>query len=117
MNPPGTLKPRPYPPLPPWSNLPFQASGIQTSNLISESDVGRETPETRQNAITVVAAPSGGVNCPAGTGAASVIVVFGRSTLVRLPHGRAANDRGAAKDAAQKSRTMEARDIMFLLEG
>src|SRR4051812_40120177 len=108
MNPPGTLKPRPYPPLPPWSKFPFQASGIQTSNLISESEVGRETPETRQNATTVVAAPSGGVNWPAGTDAASVIVVLGRETVVRLPQGRAAYEAGAVRTAAPSSKTKDA---------
>src|SRR6266403_5058398 len=104
MNPPGTLKPRPYPPLPPWSNLPFQASGIQTSNLISESDVGRETPDTLQNAGTVTAAPSGGVIEPAGIAVASVIVeLFGSARLARLPHGCAPGAAVAVRAAAQST--------------
>src|SRR6266404_4139080 len=91
MNPPGTLKPRPYPPLPPWSNLQFQASGSQTSNLISESAVGRETPDTRQKAGTATAEPSGGVNWPAATGVARVMVVlFPSARLARLLQGCAA---------------------------
>jgi hypothetical protein len=48
--------------------------------------VRREMPETRQKAGTVTAAPSGGVNLPAGTGVANVtVVLFGSSRLARLP--------------------------------
>src|SRR5262249_50029156 len=62
------------------SNLPFQPEeGIHTSNLISESLVGLITPVTRQKAgraLKGAAEPAGGVNAPAATGCAAVIVVF-----------------------------------------
>src|SRR5262245_60889592 len=72
------------PPLPtPW-NLPFHPdAGIQTSSLMSESVVGATVAATRQNAGTSGIAwaawlpAAGGVNDPAGTSWAMVIVVLG----------------------------------------
>src|SRR5882672_11015529 len=63
----------------PW-NFPFQpVLGIHTSNLMSESAVGLITPVTRQKAgdsLKGAAEPVGGVNAPAATACANVIVVF-----------------------------------------
>src|SRR3954468_21312968 len=76
-----------YPPLPTPSNLPFQASagGIQTSNLISESLVGRAVASTRQNAGSVIAADApGAVNGPAATVAADLTVTFGIVSAARF---------------------------------
>src|SRR5260221_14559596 len=74
-------------PLPPPTNLPFQpASGIHTSKRISESAVGRIVPAIRQNAGSAakfVDGPTGpppaagSLSAPAGTSAASVMVVLG----------------------------------------
>src|SRR5882724_1176226 len=63
----------------PW-NFPFHPElGIHTSNLMSESAVGLITPVTRQkagNSLKGAAEPVGGVNTPAATVCADVIVVF-----------------------------------------
>src|SRR5260221_2248620 len=79
-----------YPPLPTPSSLPFHASagGIQTSNLMSESLVGRAVASTRQNAgsVIVVPVPLGGVKGPAGTAAADLIVTVGIVRAARLAH-------------------------------
>src|SRR5579883_2545712 len=90
-----------HPPPPTNSNLPFQFSGSQTSMSISESDEGLSVAATLQNAGTVSPAfcpprwpprpppalAPGGVNVPAGTGSAIVMVVFGRETDLRLAQG------------------------------
>jgi hypothetical protein len=60
--------------------LPFHAAvgGIQTSNRISESAVGLAVASTRQNDGSVMGfRKPGGVNGPAGTDPADVIVTFG----------------------------------------
>src|SRR5229473_1496110 len=92
-----------HPPLPTASNLPFHPdSGIQISTLISESLDGFSVAAMRQNAgrsrsaCTVGGEPgapagAGGVNAPASTKRASVIVVFGSVIDVRLSHGAAAS--------------------------
>ena len=74
--------------------MPFQlAVGNQTSILISESLVGRNVAATRQNAGRFVsdgfgcaAVDPGGVNVPGETAWASVIVVCGNDSAVRLSH-------------------------------
>src|SRR4051812_22644899 len=78
-----------YPPLPtPW-NFPFHASdgGIQTSNLMSESLVGRAVTSTRQKAGSVIgfAAP-GTVNGPAAMLVADLTVTFGIVSAARFEH-------------------------------
>src|SRR6185369_9124665 len=96
---PGSIKPAgvarlpPYPPLPPWSSLPFQFfAGSQTSKWISESLVGREVPATRQNSGTLVGVVAPGrTNGPAGTTTAvSTFVLLGSVSAVRPPQGVAA---------------------------
>ncbi len=83
----------------PW-NLPFHVSlgGIQTSNLMSESLVGRAVASTRQNAGSVVIAvcEPGGVKAPAATGRAALIVTLGIVRVARL----AQSVPGAAASAA-----------------
>ena len=60
--------------------MPFQPSvGIQTSKRMSESLVGRIEPATRQAVVTIA-----GLNVPAGTTVAVVIVVSGRCRPARL---------------------------------
>src|SRR5580704_19467770 len=92
------------PPLPTPINLPFQLeAGIQTSNLISESVEGLVTAATRQKAGRSLAATrimpprapgdgkgDAGVNAPAKTIWAKVIVVFGSLSEIRLSQGVAA---------------------------
>src|SRR5580700_6450943 len=84
------------PPLPTCSYLPFQPeTGSHTSNLISESLVGFATPATRQNAGMSArgGAPGGGLgglNSPAGTEVADVIVALERESEARFSHGRCA---------------------------
>src|ERR1700741_169691 len=83
-----------YPPLPTPSSLPFHAStgGIQTSNLISESLVGRAVASTRQNAgsgdvlLPGICGP-GIVNPPAATGVAAFTVTSGIVSAARFAHG------------------------------
>src|SRR5690606_33825513 len=76
----------PQAPFPTCRNLPFQsAMGSQTSDLISESEVGAIVISTRQKAGRAAATggaivPVGGLKRPAATGFADVIVVFGRSS-------------------------------------
>src|SRR5262245_24222236 len=71
--------------------------GIHTSILMSESLVGFSVAATRQNSGTSLnaaaprAPPPGGVNWPAATVCAIVIVVFGSETDSRLSHGAANN--------------------------
>ena len=87
-------------PLPTAWNLPFHpVSGIQTSNLMSESGVGLIVAATRQKAGSRSYAAGGGpgsvngfsgMNAPAATDAASVMVVFGSLSDARLSHDWAA---------------------------
>src|SRR5882672_3016252 len=88
------------PPVPfPWK-LPFQpVTGIHTSILMSESPVGFRVAVTRQKAGRFLNGargsprpppPGGGVNAPAATVAADVIVVFGKDSEARLSHDAAA---------------------------
>src|SRR6185369_3123970 len=70
----------PAPPLPVPRNLPFQVSagGSHTSMLMFDSGVGLSVAATRQKAGTVIAgalALAFGLNGPAATAAAVVIVV------------------------------------------
>src|SRR5580765_7551387 len=90
------------PPLPTPMNLPFQPSaGIQTSTLISESEVGRMVAATRQkagscrNPACCPALRLGSVKAPAGTAAAVVMVVDGKVNAARLSQ-LAAKAAGAA---------------------
>src|SRR6185503_6320782 len=105
-----------HPPLPTAWNLPFQFSaGSHTSISIFESDDGFSTACTRQCAGSIVCgaagpcprppaggAPrpaagatgpsggpcwAGGVNGPAGTSWAEVIVVFGSASAASFSHG------------------------------
>src|SRR5882724_1243421 len=72
------------PPLPAVNNFLFHAEGIQISKCTS----GVTVPATRQNAGTLTAArAAGGVNDPAGTDCASVIVTPGKLSDVRRSHG------------------------------
>src|SRR6188472_3155596 len=66
----------PAPPLPVPRNLPFQAAGIQSSTLMSDSAVGLIVAATRQKAGTSVSVvPAGVTKLPAGTSSAFVNVV------------------------------------------
>src|SRR5436190_510918 len=83
------------PPLPAVNNFLFHAEGIQSSKWTS----GVTVPATRQNAGTLTAArAAGGVNDPAGTDCASVIVTPGRLSDVRRSQGCWAT-KGAASAA------------------
>src|SRR4029077_13941334 len=63
------------------------AGGIHTSNLISESVVGRAVASTRQNAGNVIAFEAlGGVNGPAWTAVADRIVIVGIVSAARFEH-------------------------------
>src|SRR5271166_4248131 len=86
-----------HPPLPTAWNFPFHPeAGNQTSILISESSVGFRVAAMRQNAgrslnLTAGAglppkALSGGMNSPAATGCARVIVVFDIASDAKLSH-------------------------------
>src|SRR5437867_6037300 len=79
------MKP-PRPPFPICVKRWFQrAFGIQTSNLIFESDVGLMKPTTRQEAgRSVNGNPSSVVNDPSGIDCAVVIVVSGKDNDFRL---------------------------------
>src|SRR5215472_2228548 len=80
------------PPFPSPRYFPFQPlSGSQTSILISESWAGLMVACTRQNAGRFLteaggALAPGGINCPAATSCAEVMVVSGRLSLARLSH-------------------------------
>src|SRR2546425_7288041 len=89
----------PKPPLPTAWNLPFHAwAGSQTSILMSESDEGVSVAATRQKAGTWLKPgppparppPDGGVNPPAGTFCAAVMVGWGSFSDDRLSHDAAA---------------------------
>src|SRR5438093_7570113 len=92
-----------HPPLPTAWSLPFQTdAGSHTSILMSESLDGVNVAATRQNAgrsrkacaaAAGEAAPptrAGGVNAPASTTCASVIVVFSSVRDAKLSHDVAA---------------------------
>src|ERR1700732_4218851 len=79
------------PPLPTPINLPSHPSaGIHTSILISESEVGRIVAATRQKAGSFANGGGwpelelGGVNAPAPTASALVMVVSGTARVERL---------------------------------
>src|SRR5687767_446348 len=77
------------PPFPTPANLPFQFSrGIQTSNAMCESDVGRISPVTRQNGgrFRSESGAPGGVNAPRVTRSADAIVVFSSFTVASCSH-------------------------------
>src|SRR5262245_11727918 len=94
-----------HPPLPIPMNLPFQPSaGIQTSILISESEVGLMVAATRQKAgswrkvFCCAGLRLGRVKAPAATASALVMVVAGRERVAR-------EEQSAAKTAdAARSR-------------
>src|SRR5687768_5348246 len=66
------------PPSPADRNLRFQALvGIHTSKLMLESLVGLMMPATRHAAVSIGGVAPGGSNAPAGTTAATVMVVSG----------------------------------------
>src|SRR5579863_5176901 len=94
------------PPLPTDSYRPVQpVCGSQTSNLISESLVGLMLPATRQKGTGIgfdPAAARGGVNAPAASDCAIVIVVLGSLRLAR-PSQLIANT-GLPANAAEASR-------------
>src|SRR5947199_2456745 len=72
------------PPLPAVSSFLFHAAGIHNSKWTS----GVMVPATRQNAGTLTAArAAGGVNGPAATVCARVIVTPGRLSDVRRSQG------------------------------
>jgi hypothetical protein len=81
----------------PW-NLPLQpVAGIQISILISESLVGFKVAFTRQKAGRSLnaapcrpAPPAGGVNAPAATDSADVMIAFGPESEVKLSQDAAA---------------------------
>src|SRR5215831_5689753 len=88
------------PPFPTASNLPFQPeTGSQTSTLMSESLLGASVAVTRQKdgssektpavGPRPCRPPTGGANAPAATVCASVIVVFGSFSDVRLSQAAA----------------------------
>src|SRR5688572_18025619 len=88
------------PPLPTAWNLPFQPeAGNQTSILMSESLVGFSVAATRQNAGSAVKSlespGASGLNAPACTGAATVIVARGSAIFARSLHEPAAATAGA----------------------
>src|SRR5271165_4314890 len=78
------------PPFPTSWNFPFQPdSGSQVSDLMSESREGAMVMVTRQNAgrsANPSSAPAGGLNRPAETTCADVMVVFGSLTNARRAH-------------------------------
>ena len=86
------------PPLPTAWNFPFQpVAGSQTSILMSESLEGLSVAATRQNAGRSANCapppprpPAGGVNAPAATGCAIVMVASGSLSELRLSHVAAA---------------------------
>src|SRR3979490_432122 len=87
-------------PLPTAWNLPFQPdAGSQTSILISESLVGVSVAATRQNAGSGVKSPdsprASGVNAPACTEAATVMVARGSTIFARSLHEPASATTGA----------------------
>src|SRR5579863_3480204 len=100
---PPKLRLPPSPPLPVPRSLPFHPeTGIQTSILISESLLGAEVADTRQNAGRSLkfgpaaprkgaGVPAGSLNSPAPTDSASVMVVCGIASELRLSHVAAAS--------------------------
>lgn len=90
--------------------LPFQsrAGGIQTSKLMIESLDGLATPITRQNAGTEnceVAVPPG-LNIPAGTSRAEVIVTSVIESFIRAAQDGAAHAAGRAAMAINRRRSL-----------
>src|SRR5215471_8245725 len=77
------------PPFPTPANLPFHpVSGIQTSNRISESDVGAITPAIRQKGGRFLSAPGwrGSAKDPSLISCASVTAVFVGAREARPAH-------------------------------
>src|SRR5579864_3359697 len=96
------------PPLPTPRYRPFQpVSGSHTSNLISESLAGLIVAATRQNAGRFFTEAGGtfspgGINAPAATGCADVMVVSGRFSAARLSQVAAMAERGMARKITTK---------------
>jgi len=77
------------PPFPTPTNLPLQfSSGIQTSNAICESVVGRISPVTRQNGgrLASESRAPGAVNAPRVMRSAESMVVFSSFTAANCSH-------------------------------
>src|SRR6476469_671347 len=110
-----------HPPFPVPSNFPFQLdAGSQTSNLISESLVGRDVALTRQNAGRVLKStggpmgtPGGSTKVPAGTICAWVIVVSGNLRFARLEHSCAVKAAVAVRKRADTNHTRTDQKLMF----
>src|SRR6478672_3798806 len=91
------------PPFPTPRYLPFQpASGSHTSILISESLPGLIVAATRQNAGRFFTEAGGtlapgGINAPAATGCADVMVVSGRFSAAMLSQVAAMAEPGMAR--------------------
>jgi hypothetical protein len=102
-----------------WS-FPFHPSaGIQTSTLMSESLEGVSVAATRQNAGSAAycrACPSdsdrpggiGGVNAPAATTSAVVIVPSGSNSDARLSHAAGDPPAAVSSDAAGVTALLQA---------
>src|SRR5438034_8154 len=93
-------------------NLPFNSvSVIHSSNLMSESFVCCTSTATRQNAGKLSSGGPGklpglgGVNLPAASASASVIVVSGKARVARLSHVAALAERTPKANSAEKTNT------------
>jgi hypothetical protein len=86
--------------------------------MIWESVVGARVTATRQNAGTLrMGGPEGGVNVPAGTSAAVVMVVCGSFNCARLSHAAAGNlpaSKKTAKSAATEWRIVVVLGTVFI---
>src|SRR6476661_8910145 len=96
------------PPFPSPRYLPFHpVSGSHTSILISESLAGLIVAATRQNAGKFFteaggALSPGGMNAPAATGCADVMVVSGRFSAARLSQVAAMAEPGMVRRITTK---------------
>src|SRR5215510_1867573 len=100
------------PPLPRPMNLPFHPdAGIHSSNLMSESLVGLISAATRQNAGKLSNRGPGklpglsGVNLPAGSAFASVMVVSGKVSVASISHVMALAKGTPKVNSAEKTST------------
>src|SRR5579862_140411 len=113
------------PPLPTDWSLPFQPeTGSQTSILMSESLEGLNVAATRQNSGSLLYGDaaaaceplgSGGVNSPADTVCAEVMVAFGCERVVKPSQEAAAAGRSLSANIGSKSpKTIMARSLSRL---
>src|SRR5262245_14615524 len=114
----------PAPPLPVPRNLPFQVSagGSQTSIRMFDSGVGLSVAATRQKAGTVIAgelALAFGLNGPAATAAAVVIVVSCSLSPVSASHALEGDcaARGTARQMARAHAVAKRSAKAFALHG